>query len=108
MKKNCCARILANIDKTGLVLPGKINTDIRMNPKTGRAVVENGGAMAFKHEVLDAVGGFRNYKCAADTDFLRRAEMAGYKILELKEPLNLRRSHPLALTKRTDTGMKSE
>ncbi len=108
MLNNCCKRVIEEIDKTGFVMPGKLNCNSNLQPHSKQAVVENGGAMVFKSEILQKVGGYKNYKCAADTDFLRRIEMAGYIIHKIKEPLYLRRSHPNALTKRKDTGMGSE
>jgi glycosyltransferase involved in cell wall biosynthesis len=90
-----------------IVMPAKINTDIHLHPKNGRPVVENGGAMTFTRRVIETIGGFQLYRCAIDTDFLRRVEMAGFRIHELKEALYYRRSHPKALTRTVGTGMKS-
>jgi GT2 family glycosyltransferase len=92
--------------KKHFVMAKKINCDKNLNPK-GKAVIENGGAMTFDHNVLQAVGGFQPYRCAIDTDFMRRAEMAGFRIHVIDKPLYLRRSHPKALTKRKETGMGS-
>lgn len=106
MRENYMLRVTEEVEKVGILLTGKINTNSELVPKSG-VVVENGGAMAFINPVLEAVGGFKPYQCAADTDFLKRVEMAGYKIHEIKEPLYLRRGHANALTKRADTGMGS-
>jgi len=88
------------------VMAKKINCDYRLYPKSA-PVIENGGAMTFDHTVLQAVGGFQPYHCAIDTDLMRRAEMAGFRIHVIDKPLYLRRSHPKALTKRKETGMGS-
>jgi GT2 family glycosyltransferase len=98
---------IKNIDKTGVVMCAKYNCDQNLRTKSG-AVVENGGAMSFINRAWQAVGGFCNYRAAADTDFLRRLEMAGFKIYKIPQGLYYRRSHPNALTKRSDTGMGSE
>ena len=63
--------------------------------------------MTFTHDVIEAVGGFAPYRVAIDTDLMRRAEMAGYKITGVKNAVYYRRSHPKALTKDKKTGMKS-
>ena len=106
MVNNYVKRTLAEIDKTGLVMCAKWNCNEQMVVKS-HAVVENGGAMTFTDEVLKAVGGFVAVRCAADTDFLRRIEMAGFSITKINEGLYYRRSHPGALTKKADTGMGS-
>jgi glycosyltransferase involved in cell wall biosynthesis len=90
----------------GIVMAKKINCDINLNPK-GKAVIENGGAMTFTHLLLRHVGGFQPYRCAIDTDLMRRAEMAGFRIHVIDKPLYLRRSHPKALTKAKDTKIGS-
>lgn len=106
MRENYILRVTQELESHPIVLTGKINCNSELVPKSG-AVVENGGAMAFTHAVLEAVGGYKAYQCAADTDFLRRVEMAGFQIHEIKEPLYFRRAHANALTKRADTGMGS-
>jgi len=106
MFPNYIKKSLIGLEKTGIVMVAKINCDIELNPKK-KPKVENGGAMTFTDEVLKSVGGFKIYKCAADTDFMRRVEMAGYEITKIKEPLYYRRSHPKALTKQKETGMGS-
>lgn len=100
---NCSLRY---IHQTGIVMTAKINCDEHLKPRTG-AVIEAGGAMTFTHEVLQSVGGFAPYRCAADTDFMKRVGMAGFKITEIKEGLYLRRHHSGALTRAKDTGMGS-
>jgi glycosyltransferase involved in cell wall biosynthesis len=97
---------LENINRTGVVMCAKINCDVSLKPKHP-ACIENGGAMSFINRAWQAVGGFCNYRAAADTDFLRRLEMAGFKIYKIPQGLYYRRSHPNALTKCSSTGMGS-
>ena len=92
--------------KKHFVMTKKINCDINLNPKS-KPVIENGGAMTFDNNVLQAVGGFQPFRCAIDTDLMRRAEMAGFRIHVIDKPLYLRRSHPKALTKAKDTKIGS-
>jgi len=87
-------------------MTAKINCDENLKPIQG-ARIEKGGAITFTHSVLQAIGGFYGVRCAADTDFMYRLQMAGYNIHEINEPLYYRRRHPNALTKKSDTGIGS-
>jgi len=88
------------------VMTGKYQTDHKLNIiKTSKP--ERGGAITFSHYALEQVGGFYGVRCAADTDFMLRLEMAGIKIHEINEPLYYRRRHNESLTKKADTGMGS-
>ena len=89
------------------VMTAKINTDHILTPLT-QARIEAGGAITFTHKVLEAVGGFQPYRCAGDTDFMRRIEMAGFEIFKLNTALYYRRIHKSSLTRRPDTGMGSK
>lgn len=89
-----------------IVMTAKINTDARLKPIQGSRI-ENGGAMTFTHKALEAVGGFYRWRVAGDTDLMRRFEMAGFKIFNIREPLYYRRRHSESLTKKADTGMGS-
>ena len=73
----------------------------------GKACHEHGGAMTFTRDVWIALGGFYASRCAADSDFLDRAVMAGYKITRVNKPLYMRRRHAEALTTNRTTGMGS-
>jgi cellulose synthase/poly-beta-1,6-N-acetylglucosamine synthase-like glycosyltransferase len=104
VKKNIQAAM-----KYKLVMPKKINVNEKLqNHKNRGPVIENGGAMTFTHDVLAAVGGFSPYRCAGDTDLMRRAEMAGYKIHVIDEALYLRRAHKKCLTKAVITRIGSQ
>ena len=91
-------RSIQEVEKNDFVMFQKINTDVEMT-RRGKPVIENGGAMAFSHAVLEAVGGFQPVKCAGDTDLMRRAEMAGFTIAKIPEPQYYRRAHGKALTR---------
>lgn len=89
-----------------IVMTAKHNTDKNLNV-IASARIENGGAMTFTHRALKSVGGFYRWRCAGDTDIMRRFEMAGFKIFNINEPLYYRRRHSESLTKKADTGMGS-
>lgn len=82
-----------------IVMPAKIECDKNMNRKNNRAIVQDGGAMCFTNKVLESLGGFCSARCASDTDFMRRAEMAGYQICKIDHALYKRRRHEKSLTK---------
>jgi glycosyltransferase involved in cell wall biosynthesis len=88
------------------VMSAKINCDEKLKPIQG-AKIEKGGAITFSHSVLQTLGGFYGVRCAADTDFMYRIGMAGYKITDINEPLYYRRRHSESLTKKSDTGIGS-
>lgn len=87
------------IDGENIVMPAKIQCNEKLQPIKSQPVIEAGGAMVFKNSVLQAVGGFHEYRCACDTDFMRRVEMAGFKIYEINQGLYKRRLHKQSLTK---------
>jgi len=107
MLKTYIKRSIEETEKNDFVMFQKINTDATLT-RRGKPVIENGGAMAFSHAVLDVVGGFQPVKCAGDTDLMRRAEMAGFKIAKIQEPQYLRRAHNKALTRAEGTNFKSD
>lgn len=86
-----------------IVMPAKIQCDKNLIPLKSKAILQSGGAMVFTHKVLKSLGGFAPYRCAADTDFIKRAEMAGYDIYKIKDALYYRRIHGENLTHKEET-----
>lgn len=82
-----------------IVMPSKYQCDENLELLKSAPVFEQGGAMCFTHRILDLLGGFYNARCASDTDFMHRAEMAGYKIYKIPQGLYMRRRHNQSLTK---------
>lgn len=89
------------------VMFGKYNVknDLKIRSKP---CVQNGGAMTFTHDVLKSVGGFREFRCAIDTDLMDRAKMTGIKIAQFEEPLYYRRIHDKCLTRAKKTQIGSD
>jgi glycosyltransferase involved in cell wall biosynthesis len=82
------------------VMTGKLQCDAKLRPKPGQpAKVESGGAITFTQKALDAVGGFYRHRCAGDTDFMMRLEMAGFPIKKSHAPSYYRRLHGASLTR---------
>ncbi len=66
------------------------------------------GVFGMRRSVMEAQGGFMPWPCAADGEFLFRAERNGISTLKLDEELAHFRKHSGSLTNRADTDMKSE
>lgn len=65
------------------------------------------GAIFFKKSVLEKAGGYRNWECAADSEFVKR--ITNFVLAKkLKKRLFYRRSHSNSLTNRIDTNDKSK
>jgi hypothetical protein len=66
------------------------------------------GVLYFKKQIMDNLaGGYENWACAADSEFIFRIRQH-VNILDLEEPVFFYRIHSGSLTRRTDTGMKSD
>ncbi len=65
------------------------------------------GAVMVTQSVIDLVGGFRPWRCAADTEFLLRAMQMGVEATVVAKHLLLRRVHPGQLTEQSGTGFGS-
>lgn len=89
------------------VMTAKINCNENLKPIQG-ARIEYGGAITFSHDILSDLGGFYGVRCAADSNFMQRINLAGYEIKEISEPLYFRRRHINSLTKDKKTGIGSE
>lgn len=97
------------LEKHKFVMAKKINVNEKLqNARNNKPVIENGGAMTFAHEVIEKIGGFPPYRCGGDTDFMRRAEMAGFYIHTIDEALYLRRAHNKCLTRAPETKIASD
>lgn len=63
----------------------------------------------FTHKnILTKVGGFKDWKCGADTEFMKRCEKNRIKDINIQDRLFYRRIHGNSLTQNRDTGFKSE
>jgi glycosyltransferase involved in cell wall biosynthesis len=107
MAPNYLSLVLDKISRgSDAVVTSKWQCDNNMTPINIR--YQHGGAITFTRRALEAVGGFKSYRCAADSDFMNRLEMAGYKIDKINAPLYYRRLHNKSLTKSPQTSYNSE
>jgi len=84
------------------------NVDKNGNYEGNDAPVYPDGVCLWKKEVFDKLGGYMSWKCAADTEFIKRGRH--YRIIKTKtieKRLFFRRIHSHSLTKHPDTGRNS-
>lgn len=65
------------------------------------------GALFLKKSTFNKMGGYRDWKCAADLEFLQRASTISKQFI-IEKPLMLYRIHNKSLTNINGTSMKSE
>jgi len=65
------------------------------------------GQFIIKREVWNRLGGFRPWRCGADTDFFKRLQLAGFSFCVIEQFLYLRRTHENSLTAHPDTNFHS-
>jgi glycosyltransferase involved in cell wall biosynthesis len=65
------------------------------------------GQFVIRRDVWQRLGGFRAWRCGADTDFFKRLRIAGFSHTVIPEFLYFRRTHEQSLTVHPDTNFKS-
>ena len=65
------------------------------------------GAHFYKKTVLDIAGGYRSWRCAADSEFIKRISKVT-KIKKMEKRLFYRRGHTKSLTNRKETNLNSQ
>ena len=95
------------IESADIIIPGKRNINESISNR-GDYEITLGGAMFFTPKVLEALGGFHDFRCASDTDFLCRASLLGLKIAKLNDVFYYRRLLPHSITKSDNTGYNSD
>jgi glycosyltransferase involved in cell wall biosynthesis len=71
-------------------------------------VSRNDGVLFIKKEIFKKVGGFRDWKCGADSDILYRLKLATNNNVIRAARYFFIRQHPKQLTKRIETNFSSE
>ena len=61
-----------------------------------------------RKEVWEKLGGFKPWKCAADSEFFTRAKFFGFKKAAIHQHRYMRRVHENSLTQLKDTAIKSD
>lgn len=56
------------------------------------------GIVWMKRKVIETLGGFRSWKCSADTELLKRLEYTDYKVDYIQKPIFWYRQHQGSLT----------
>lgn len=65
------------------------------------------GQFVLRRTVWERLGGFRPWRCAADSDFLQRVRYAGFRVSVIREFLYYRRTHPDSLIAHPATNFSS-
>lgn len=80
------------------VMTAKYQCNSVLAKRSSKAVIDDGGAISMAKRVLSKLGGYHHWRCAGDSDFMRRLEKAGFKITYINEGLYYRRIHKKSLT----------
>jgi glycosyltransferase involved in cell wall biosynthesis len=113
------AHIAAIEAGSDMTLTWSIYTDLQLHP-TSHVLAhevyhpENGlnrrgaeGQFVIRSEFMHGLGGFRPWRCGADTDFFKRVRAAGFRSSVIEQFLYLRRTHHHSLTVNPETNFKS-
>ena len=74
---------------------------------TGESEGSLGGVFMYHRDIFKKLGGFRDWVCAADTEFIRRAQAAGASIMVSRTYDYNYRRHGRQLTQEEATNSKS-
>jgi glycosyltransferase involved in cell wall biosynthesis len=108
--------ILQNKPNIGIIRTWSVYTDMRCLPvavrlANGVSTPVNGerracshGQLMMRREVWKRLGGYKPWRCSADTDFINRAKFSGIGMHEVQDFLYIRRIHEGSLTQNQDTG----
>jgi glycosyltransferase involved in cell wall biosynthesis len=93
-------------DKYFVTVSAKL-ADGKHTAKDGKRYSGSDGQFMMRKEVWNSLGSFKPWRCFADTDFLTRSKLAGFKIDEIKNHLYVRRVHDNSLTALKETSYNS-
>ena len=92
----------ANLNPTSYVMAHEV-----YHPENGLNRRGSEGQFIIKRHIWQRLGGFRAWRCGADTDFFKRIRAAGFSHTVIPEFLYFRRTHENSLTTHTQTNFKS-
>jgi glycosyltransferase involved in cell wall biosynthesis len=101
--KECAA-----VSPAFLLRPLGMECNGTLAPVSGKPPFPVKGAICFSKTVLAKLGGFAPWSCAADSDFLRRAEGKNIPAFVCPQVSYLYRQHDVQLSKKAGTALKSE
>ena len=92
------AALLKAHAENAVVSPMRIQCHPDLTP-TGKPPMKANGMYMISGELMSRLGGFRDYRCAADSDMRQRAEaLSGERRIYVREAIFRRRAHPGSLT----------
>lgn len=77
-------------------------------PEKGERRMGTDGQFVARRAVWERLGGFRPWRCTADSEFVIRAQAAGFRVVVLEQFLYLRRTHARSLTTDPATNYQSQ
>ncbi|MEC4590034.1 glycosyltransferase family A protein [Nitrospirillum amazonense] len=77
-------------------------------PQNGQRRKGTDGQFVARRQIWDSLGAFRAWTCGADTEFVIRAQAAGFRTTVLEKFLYLRRTHGASLTTHAATNYESD
>jgi len=120
MQENFLARQMEALEAgVDMTMTWSIYTDINLratsyvlahevyHPENGLNRRGSEGQFIIHRQVWQRLGGFRAWRCGADTDFFKRLRYAGFQHQVIEKYLYLRRTHPGSLTAHPDSNFQS-
>jgi glycosyltransferase involved in cell wall biosynthesis len=92
----------ADLNPTSYVMAHEV-----YHPENGLNRRGSEGQFIIKRDIWKRLGGFRAWRCGADTDFFKRLRAAGFSHTVIPEFLYFRRTHENSLTTHPYTNFKS-
>ncbi len=77
-------------------------------PENGERRMGTDGQFVARRAIWQRLGGFRPWRCTADSEFVIRAQAAGFRTVVLEQFLYLRRTHARSLTTDPATNYQSD
>jgi len=120
MQKNYLTRHIETLEAgVDMTMSWSIYTDVNLkatsrvmahefyHPKNGLNRRGCEGNFIIRRQVWERLGGFRAWRCGADTDFFRRLRYAGFQFEIIEKYLYLRRTHRGSLTAHPSSNFQS-
>ena len=110
MAKDTLLRFDKLIQEAHLVRLPYINFNFNFNPKRNKTWgnAKADGTFGVRKDMFESINGFYDWKCSADTEFVRRTEQLGWKHTTMEGVAIFRRIHGNNLTIHPDTNFTSD
>ena len=100
--------IMFQVNNYDIIMFGYYNFTENINNITDKTMQLNSeGVIFYKQHIIDLVGGYREWRCAADSEMLNRV-ISRVRFDEIHKPLFYRRQHENSLTNSVTTNFNSK